>query len=127
MSGCGSSAGWADSGVPTALLMPVAMLALALQQVPAAPPPAASEGTADDIVVAAQRLGRMRLSVRYDRKGQVTCRVRRSSGDAATDALACAASRECAGSSVPRKADAQTCVRDRLVARLGIPPSSVFY
>jgi hypothetical protein len=101
-------------------------LALGTQQ---APPPAAPEATAPsgEIVVAARRLARLDLSVRYDRRGQVTCRVKRSSGDPAVDALACAATRECAWSKAPAKAEARTCVRDRLVTRLGIPSTSVSY
>ena len=59
----------------------------------AAPPPLASE----EIVVAAERMRRVRVRTKTDRKtGEQRCVFKRRSGDAAFDAMMCRALLKCA-------------------------------
>jgi hypothetical protein len=75
--------------------MIVALLLVAAQPA-AAPPEAAPAG--NDIVIIGQKVRKVKFSVKADKAGNPVCRIRRSSGDAEIDALACDAGRACAHS-----------------------------
>lgn len=87
------------------------LLLLAVQTAPSPPPP-------PDVVVVGERLKQLRFSARVDRQGRVVCRIRRSSGDPAIDALPCAAVRDCAARELADAAAREGCVRERIGARL---------
>lgn len=84
---------------------------------PAAQPPVESE-----IVVLAERLRTVRISPGVKiRKGVVTtgtCKVKRSSGDAEIDALACDAVELCATRPAPSRKDFNTCVKTEALASI---------
>lgn len=94
--------------------MMLAMLLLA-QAVPEAPP------VADEVVVTANRLRRLRMVTREDKRtGAVRCVFKRSSGSAALDAEVCAAVLACDPHSRPVAA-VRACVApvmDGIAARL---------
>lgn len=73
-------------------------LALALAQPVAAPPPAAED---PEIVVLAERLKTWRGTYRM-RDGTPQCRTKRSTGDKAIDAAACAVMTRCSEAVFPR-------------------------
>ncbi|MDB5671273.1 MAG: hypothetical protein JWO25_2232 [Alphaproteobacteria bacterium] len=67
---------------------------LALQSPPAVGP---SVESSDEIVVIGQRVRRVRLTTRRDRRtGAQTCAIKRSSGDPAIDGAMCEAALSCA-------------------------------
>lgn len=96
------------------------LAALALTQIeePAAQPPAYNE-----IVVIAQRMRSLRLSPGVKiRKGVVTttsgCKIKRSSGDTAIDALACDAVALCATRTQPSRKTFNACVEEEAVTAI---------
>jgi hypothetical protein len=91
----------------------IALMMLLAQPVPAPEPLAQSESA---IVVVGQRLERLRFSASVKR-GQVRCRVTRSSGDPAFDAIACPAVGECAARPLRTGTEVEACVRERIKLR----------
>jgi hypothetical protein len=85
------------------------MLAVLLLQAAADPP--------SDLVVTGERLSRLSFSAQVDRKGRVRCRVKRSSGDPASDARACPAVHDCAARKLSSAPSIQACIEERLKAR----------
>jgi hypothetical protein len=74
------------------------MVAAALLLIAQSPPALAEAPPDQDIVVIGERLKKVRFKVKRDRKtGLGTCRITRSSGDAALDAMACGAAVACMG------------------------------
>ena len=72
----------------------------------------------DEVVVAAQKLGRLRISTHKDRKtGIVSCRFKRRSGDPELDAGVCKALLECEPK-VRTRADIQACMGPPIKALL---------
>ena len=70
-----------------------------------------------EITVIGKRLERLRFTARV-KKGQVRrCRITRSSGDPAFDAIACPAVRDCAARELRTPAEAESCMMERLRAR----------
>ena len=90
------------------------ILALLLSQ---AEPPASVDEAEPDILVFGQRLERLRFRARVDRRGRVRCRVTRSSGDAAFDAVACEAVRDCAARRLESRPAVEACMNAQLRAR----------
>lgn len=80
---------------------------------------AAAVPVTDEVVVRAERLNRLRLSAQVDKAGRVRCRIKRSSGDPATDALGCAAVQDCASRPIGSAREAEACVTERIKARFG--------
>jgi hypothetical protein len=78
-------------------------------------PPAVAEAPPDpDIVVIGERLKKVRFKVKRDRKTRLgTCRITRSSGDAALDAMACEAAVACMGSEKASGAAFFACLNPR--------------
>jgi hypothetical protein len=68
-----------------------AALALALAQ------EASQPSEAEDIVIVGERVRKIRFTIRRNKAGAVVCRIRRSSGDAEIDALACETAQGCLG------------------------------
>jgi TonB family protein len=88
-------------------MLVLALLLIARADVPSAAPAAATE----EIVVLARRLGRVRVDYRLAPSGQVSsCRVTRSSGDAAVDRIGCGALRECAANGASDRGALRRCV-----------------
>ncbi|WCM25148.1 hypothetical protein NDN01_13805 [Sphingomonas sp. QA11] len=87
------------------------MLALALQLAgPAAPP----EEPIEDIVVLGQRLKRVGVSMKIDRKGRLrVCRVTHSVGDAELDRFWCDAGVACAATRPKDAAALTACIEAR--------------
>jgi hypothetical protein len=88
---------------------------LALSPVPAAAP--APPTPQDEIVIVAERLKRLRFAAHVGRRGLVHCRVKQSSGGPAYDAIACPAVEDCARRALRTAAEAERCVRERLLTR----------
>lgn len=84
------------------------LLLLAVQATP--PPPT-------DVVVMGERLKRLRFTARADKQGRVTCRIKRSSGDPAIDALSCAAVQDCVSRPLHDVAAMEGCVKERIATR----------
>lgn len=100
------------------MMLPAFVLLAAAQAVPTAEAPLENE-----IVVMAERLRRIRISPGVTiRKGTVAqtsaCKVKRSSGDAALDALACDAVTLCASRPAPSRKIFNTCVEDEAIASI---------
>jgi hypothetical protein len=87
---------------------------LALSPVPAAAPAPTRQ---DEIVIVAERLKRLRFTAHVGRDGRVHCRVKQSSGDPAYDSIACPAVEDCARRTLRTAAEAERCVRERLLTR----------
>lgn len=87
------------------------LVTLALLAAQAAEPPP------DDILVVGRRLDTLRFEAHLDRRGRLSCRIRRSSGDGALDIMVCAAVRECAAGATRESAEMQSCIRERILAR----------
>ena len=85
------------------------VLALLLLQAPAAPP--------QEIVVVGERLKRLRFSAKVDKRGQVRCKIKRSSGDRAFDGIVCHAVHDCAARELRTAAAVEACIDERLKAR----------
>ncbi len=69
-----------------------------------------------DIVVLGERLKAMRFSGGVDKRGVIQCKIKRSSGDPALDALPCKAIRACAARGLETKAAVQGCMQEQLGA-----------
>jgi hypothetical protein len=99
----------------------IVMMLAALAQTAAEP--VAEPAVDNEIVVIAQRLRSLRLSPGVSiRKGVVTakspCKIKRSSGDAAIDALACDTVALCATRTQPSRKAFNTCVETEAVAAI---------
>jgi len=86
----------------------------------AQPPSEAAETQADqEIVVIGQRLAKVRFKMKRDRKTKLgSCRITRSSGDAALDAMACDAAVACMGTQKVTGAAFLACLTPRWKALL---------
>ena len=79
-------------------MMLLAMIAALTEAAPAQPRPS------DEIVVVGERMKRLRVVTRRDRRtGATRCIVRRSSGDAALDTAVCTATLACAATETQEK------------------------
>ncbi len=76
--------------------MIAALLLLAGQ--PAVPAGTAPPSAENDILIIGQKVRKVKFSIKTDKAGNPVCRIRRSSGDAEIDALACEAGLACAHS-----------------------------
>ena len=83
----------------------------AMAAIPATPPPA------EDIVVTAARLKKIRISADSDDNGRITtCAVTVSSGNAGLDGFACQATRDCAAAGVQTGGAIADCVDHKMIA-----------
>ncbi|HEX8239133.1 MAG TPA: hypothetical protein VF574_05265 [Allosphingosinicella sp.] len=64
----------------------------------AAPPQASPPRVEEDIVIIGQRVRKVKFRIKSDKAGRTVCRIKRSSGDAEIDGLACEAARGCIAS-----------------------------
>jgi hypothetical protein len=92
------------------------MIALMMLLAQAAPSPEPVVDSAPDILVVGERLERLRFSATVKR-GQVRCRITRSSGDPALDAIACPAVGECAARPLRTPREMERCVGERIKLR----------
>lgn len=93
------------------------MLILALLLLQAPPQLQAAEPPPEEILVMGERLKRLRFSARVDKRGVVRCKIKRSSGDAKVDAIACQAVEDCAPRNLRDAPAVQACMEERLRAR----------
>jgi hypothetical protein len=90
--------------------MIAALLLLAAQPaLPAQAEPAAE----NDIVVIGQRVRKIKFRIKLDKRGQVACRITRSSGDPEIDGFACDAARPCVRPDIVTKAAMEACLAPR--------------
>ena len=92
-----------------AMLLAVAILGLQTQTAPIPPSP-------EEIVVVGERMRRLKLETRTDRKtGLTKCVFKRRSGDAAFDTLMCDAVLSCART-VTTRSQMESCIAPRIDA-----------
>jgi hypothetical protein len=92
-----------------AMLLAAAILGLLAQTAPTPPPP-------EEIVVIGERMRRLKLETRTDRKtGSSKCVFKRRSGDAAFDTLMCDAVLTCART-VTTRSQMESCIAPRIDA-----------
>lgn len=90
-----------------AMLLTVAMLGLQTQTAPIPPSP-------EEIVVVGERMRRLKLETRTDRKtGLIRCVFKRRSGDPAFDTLMCDAVLTCART-VTTRSQMESCIAPRI-------------
>jgi hypothetical protein len=66
-----------------------------------------------DIVVIGQRVRKLKFRIKLDKKGQVVCRITRSSGDTEIDRLACDTARPCVRPDIVTKEAMTACLVPR--------------
>jgi hypothetical protein len=94
----------------------LAMIALMLVAAQAGTPAATAPDPGADIVIVGQRMKRIRVVTRHDRKtGATRCIVRRSSRDPALDAAFCEAVLACAATETKREG-MNACMGERMTA-----------
>lgn len=100
----------------TTTLLLVAALLLPAHRQDAQPAPTAPPPTTDEIVVIGERMRRLKLGTKIDRKtGVQTCVFRRRSGDPAFDAMMCEAVLTCA-KTVKTTAQMESCLAPTIQA-----------
>lgn len=92
--------------------MIAALLLLAAQPAVAAE---AEPAVQDDIVIIGQKIRKFKFRIKLDKRGQVVCRITRSSGDPEIDRLACDAARPCVRPDIVTKAAMEACLAPRWV------------
>lgn len=72
----------------------------------------------DTIVILGKRLKDVRFKGSVGKRGQVRCKISRSSGDPAIDAIPCHAVRECAARNLRMTSEIEACMGERLNVHL---------
>lgn len=88
--------------------MIAALILLAAQPVAEAAPAASN-----DIVVIGHKVRKIRFRLNTDKSGKAICRIKRSSGDAEIDRLACDAARPCVRPDIVTTAAMTACLEPR--------------